>query len=51
MDVYRAVAWLGWVPNIIAAELLIRTYHFRKPILKTPLLDRRGGSPGVFCRD
>ena len=24
MDVYRAVAWLGWVPNIIAAELLIR---------------------------
>jgi len=24
MDVYRAVAWLGWVPNIIVAELLIR---------------------------
>jgi uncharacterized membrane protein len=24
MDVYRAVAWLGWVPNLIIAELLIR---------------------------
>ena len=24
MDVYRMVAWLGWVPNIIVAELLIR---------------------------
>ena len=31
MDVYRAVAWLGWVPNIIAAELLIRRYYSRKP--------------------
>ncbi len=24
MDVYRMVAWLGWVPNIIIAEMLIR---------------------------
>ena len=24
MDVYRAVAWLGWVPNIIVAEIIIR---------------------------
>jgi hypothetical protein len=24
MDVYRAVAWLGWVPNIVIAEWLIR---------------------------
>ncbi len=24
MDVYRAVAWLGWVPNLIFAEWLIR---------------------------
>ncbi len=24
MDVYRAVAWLGWVPNLIIAEILIR---------------------------
>ncbi len=23
MDVYRAVAWLGWVPNLLFAELLI----------------------------
>jgi hypothetical protein len=23
MDVYRLVAWLGWVPNLIVAELLI----------------------------
>ena len=30
MDVYRAVAWLGWVPNILAAELLIRTYYTRR---------------------
>jgi uncharacterized membrane protein len=30
MDVYRAVAWLGWVPNIIAAELLIRKYYIQK---------------------
>ena len=31
MDVYRAVAWLGWVPNLIAAELLIRKHlYFRQ---------------------
>ena len=24
MDVYRSVAWLGWVPNILFAEWLIR---------------------------
>ena len=30
MDVYRAVAWLGWVPNIIIAELLIRKRYMRK---------------------
>jgi len=30
MDVYRAVAWLGWVPNIIAAELLLRSHYLRK---------------------
>jgi Predicted membrane protein (DUF2306) len=27
MDVYRAVAWLGWVPNILFAELLIRNKY------------------------
>jgi len=31
MDVYRAVAWLGWVPNLIFAELLIRSSSLRKP--------------------
>jgi hypothetical protein len=30
MDVYRAVAWLGWVPNLIFVELLIRHYHGRR---------------------
>lgn len=29
MDVYRAVAWLGWVPNILIAEILIRRYELR----------------------
>lgn len=24
MDVYRIVAWLGWIPNILLAEWLIR---------------------------
>jgi hypothetical protein len=24
MDVYRMAAWLGWVPNLLLAELLIR---------------------------
>lgn len=30
MDVYRMVAWLGWVPNIIVAEVLIRKERFRQ---------------------
>ena len=30
MDVYRAVAWLGWIPNLIFAELLIRHYYGRR---------------------
>lgn len=29
MDVYRAVAWLGWVPNLAIAELLIWRYSRR----------------------
>lgn len=28
MDVYRAVAWLGWVPNILLAEFIIRRYKY-----------------------
>lgn len=35
MDVYRAVAWLGWVPNLIAAELIIRRYYLAE-ILRRP---------------
>jgi Predicted membrane protein (DUF2306) len=36
MDVYRAVAWLGWVPNILIAEFLIRRHNMavRKKRLK-----------------
>lgn len=29
MDVYRAVAWLGWVPNLLMAEWLIRKGKLR----------------------
>lgn len=36
MDVYRAVAWLGWVPNLIIAEIIIRGSG-RKRAKKTPL--------------
>ena len=25
LDVYRVVAWLGWVGNLIVAEYIIRT--------------------------
>jgi uncharacterized membrane protein len=31
MDVYRAVAWLGWVVNLLVAEIIIyRSYQKRK---------------------
>jgi len=26
MDVYEMVAWLGWIPNLIIAELIVRKY-------------------------
>ncbi|MGD9561581.1 MAG: DUF2306 domain-containing protein [Pyrinomonadaceae bacterium] len=29
MDVYRAVAWLGWVPNLLFAEVMIWRYKYR----------------------
>ncbi len=29
MDVYRVVAWLGWVGNLIVAEYIIRTRIYR----------------------
>jgi hypothetical protein len=28
MDVYRTVAWLGWVPNLLVAELMIWRYRY-----------------------
>ncbi len=31
MDVYRAVAWLGWVPNLLVAEWMIWRYKIRTP--------------------
>jgi hypothetical protein len=34
MDVYRAVAWLGWVPNLIFAEWLIRRKKGTSPYKK-----------------
>jgi uncharacterized membrane protein len=30
MDVYRVVAWVGWVGNLIVAEFLIRKYRVSK---------------------
>lgn len=30
MDVYRVVAWLGWVPNLVIAEYLVRRSHSAK---------------------
>lgn len=29
MDVYRTVAWLGWIPNLLFAEFLIWRYKFK----------------------
>jgi len=30
MDAYRIVAWLGWVPNLIIAELIINNFKLTK---------------------
>lgn len=30
MDVYRVVAWLGWVPNLLLAEYLIYRYKTKR---------------------
>ncbi len=32
MDVYRIVAWLGFVPNVLIAEWLIRRYRKQKAV-------------------
>jgi len=37
MDVYRSVAWLGWVPNILLAEFLIRRYYSRRRKASLPV--------------
>ncbi len=39
MDVYRSVAWLGWVPNLLIAEFLIRRPQWKKT-KKSPLYKR-----------
>src|SRR5688500_12672527 len=44
MDVYRAVAWLGWVPNLLIAELLIRRFAFRERLRPTFEVLRRKAS-------
>lgn len=32
LTVYRATAWIAWVPNLIVAELYLRCAAFRRPI-------------------
>jgi uncharacterized membrane protein len=34
MDVYRVVAWLGWVLNLLIAEWIIFRYKSKSPLLK-----------------
>lgn len=38
MDVYRAVAWLGWVPNLIIAEIIIWRHSRRIRLKRERLL-------------
>jgi len=42
MDVYRLVAWLGWVPNIAFAEFLIRRLHSQARERAAQLVGRQG---------
>lgn len=39
MDVYRAVAWLGWVPNILFAEWLIWRRGKKKKDNRPPVVE------------
>lgn len=39
MDVYRIVAWLGWVPNIIIAEIIIRRKYTTTILKKNSVSD------------
>lgn len=38
MDVYRIVAWLGWVGNLIVAEYIIYRYKQRSPFKRRPVI-------------
>jgi uncharacterized membrane protein len=42
MDVYQAVAWLGWVPNLLVAEIIIWRYKYN--------LAKKRLAAGVFTR-
>ena len=41
MDVYRAVAWLGWVPNILIAEAVIWRHRYRARKTRSEANDAR----------
>jgi uncharacterized membrane protein len=49
MDVYRAVAWLGWVPNLAIAELLIWRYSNRAKMVTRDT--RASSSPSMSLAD
>lgn len=40
MDVYRVVAWLGFVPNLLVAEWIIRRFRRRSPARKASVVVR-----------
>lgn len=42
MDVYRAVAWLGWVPNILLAEIIIWRYKYQARQIRMRARDQAG---------
>ena len=35
MTAYRAISWLAWVPNLILAELYLRSSPWRRPAVTT----------------
>ena len=35
MDLYRVVAWLGFIPNLIVAEIIIRSFVIQTPNRET----------------
>ena len=40
MDVYRVVAWLGWVPNLLLAEMIIRKSRIAGNARKSEAVER-----------